>query len=208
MVRYHEILKETDEKEILKRELEKYYDINLYTEFEVENGVIKVLKGAISTKDNIEALPNIRIEKITDLFQVYGSNVRNLINSPLIACDDVHILYNPLLESLKGLPKTIGGFEMQIGENPNLSSLEDLEKTNFINKEFLLKIELYPRIPVLKLLLFKNLKLIGENQDVYENLMIILNKYRNDTSMPLYEKQMRCQHELLGYPEYRLNAKW
>ena len=93
--------------------------------------------------------------------------------------------------------------------NPMLKSLEGLESITDVDTIYF---GYMSTLPMLRLLLAKKQifirELDGTLTSKYDDIQDILNKYISDKNMPLYEKQMRCQHELLGYPEYRLNAKW
>ena len=116
--------------------------------------------------------------------------------------NELTIMYNPLT-SLKGMSgDLIRDFKLAL--NPNLKSLDGLEKCNVDN----LTLGYEPDLPLLPVLSIKgkiDFTTESENLTILKN---ILNKYIQNRNMSLSEKRIRCKLELLEYPEYIENATW
>ena len=216
MVRYSEIIKEeyeSYENRIEKNrqlrirvtsELSKYYDLKPFNKISISDGKVDFVKGNVTTKKGITELPDVGFYEIDKDFFVNNTNLKNLINSPIKVGGGMNVFDNLELESLEGLPTEIGDV-LNIMNCPKLKSLEGLEAKSNITHVLLSYLS---TLPMLRLLLVKNFITFLSGADNTKNIEDILNKYIRNKDMQLYEKQMRCQHELLEYPEYRLNAEW
>ena len=212
MVRYHEIIKENSliSEEVYSLLDSTFYNIPLFrsrNQIEIsDNREVKVHES-LDVISSVKRLPNIKILKVKENFIVTGSDLETLENSPIEVGQDVNIVGNQYLTSLIGLP-TVIPWRLDIVSNRNLKSLDGI---NVISSIEYVRITYSPILPLLRLLLIKDVQFVNESfqQDQpRRDLQRIFNKYIQNNSMSLSEKRIRCKLELLEYPEYRMNARW
>jgi hypothetical protein len=138
------------------------------------------------------------------------SKIKNLVGGPT-KVEAMGLINNFQLESLDGMPIVERNFMLcgspllKFGWNVPQKYLDKISGTFIIGYE--------EDLPLLRMLdpNYEHGK-VSIWFDLDDNILErkineIIWKYKEDDTMPLYEKQMRCQHELLEYPEYRLNAR-
>ena len=143
-------------------------------------------------------------------FECIDNQLTTLKGGPSYVEGDYDCYNNPLLESLEGLPSKIDG-NLNIFNCPKLKWSVN-SKIPCIVKG-MIYIDCPYDLPVLKYLdTNQSLDGILIKSNIYAQitgvLSNIIEKYRNDTSMSLSEKRIRCKLELLEYPEYEGNAEW
>ena len=174
---------------------------------------------------SLEGSPN----SVTGDFYCISTNITSLKGAPDSVTGEFNC-FKTNITSLKGAPRSVTGDFFCVGTNiTSLKGLPSNTKTVYIY--YCWNLKLYwddPNIDRLyidlgtkgivyhdELPLLKTLDLKFPYQVCYdksnENHMIvqdIMKKYRNNTSMSLSEKRIRCKLELLEYPEYEGNAEW
>ena len=179
--------------------------------FEVVNGRVNISRQFCALKKStiINKIP-IPFGSVSNNFYCDDNQLTTLENAPLaVGIQGIghFVCSTNLITNLRFMPKKITG--TFISRNNRLTSLEGIEIDSDLYNGVL---DYYSDLPLLRLLLFKGSIEFnsGDSSSNINRLRLenIINKYISDKSMPLYEKQMRCQHELLGHPEYRMNAEW
>ena len=215
MVRYSEIIREEFSQQNIHDLLKEHFRLdesNKWIEgknYEIVAGKVNILSGYAKNTNMIQkkSLGYIPIPfgNIDCSFLCLQCKLTSLKNCPETIKNTFHCTGNRLT-SLEYLPTEMTSLQCYGNKFTSLNGIDEKSKISYIWISYL------PRLPLLRLLCAKehiNFRdKMGVEQKEYKNIEDIFNKYIQDKNMLLYEKQMRCQHELLEYPEYKANAEW
>ena len=184
-----------------------FFDCSSIDISSLEGAPIRVTKGFSCSYTKITSL-EFAPKNVLGNFDCSRTNITSLEGLPQDLTADL-ILVNTKISSLDEVPESIGkifiagciGLKLQ-WDDPKVDKcyINSDDKGIIYHKDLPLLRTLDPK--------FTHTIWYNNKNETHKIIEKIMEKYIRDTSMPLYEKQMRCQHELLGYPEYRLNAKW
>ena len=204
MVRYSEINEAYNRygNSSLLQQMNKYYSLTDptlgYTDYTDIDFSLEKLAYEKDNKVNIlrfSSMPYLSLRK--------SYNQSHLPPIRLGVCYCNVALNNPNLTSLAtGLPEIVNGILDVVGSP--LQSLEGIEKCKMNTFRF----SYSKSLPMLRLLTLDCDVITDDAKGVGDKGYIIIEKYKEDKSMTLSEKRIRCKLELLEYPEYGLNAEW